>query len=306
MYALDFLSFNRVHVLNYVQQDFCRDSTLPVCNLLSQNHDQNGNWGGCELTGISLSGGRHLGNLGSILLAGAAIVTAVFLLLRSEKKRAAVGRREMQMFLIGYIIISICEIFSVGEFPLNSTVRIAFSAIHIGMIIATCWILMLNAVVGYQIIDDGTPLSMALIAISALLLLIGTGYIALDTGFSWTGYWDDSYEAPRNRNIALYVLYQLVPLILLVAFLVLEAILVIRILGETRPMIYLAAAALLFAIGQVFNYAISKYICDGTSGKIDGALFQTLFTLLSVIMVWVFWSSITEDDWPMPVTNTYP
>ncbi|CCT67018.1 related to export control protein CHS7 [Fusarium fujikuroi] len=286
--------------------DFCRDSTLPVCNLLSQNHDQNGNWGGCELTGISLSGGRHLGNLGSILLAGAAIVTAVFLLLRSEKKRAAVGRREMQMFLIGYIIISICEIFSVGEFPLNSTVRIAFSAIHIGMIIATCWILMLNAVVGYQIIDDGTPLSMALIAISALLLLIGTGYIALDTGFSWTGYWDDSYDAPRNRNIALYVLYQLVPLILLVAFLVLEAILVIRILGETRPMIYLAAAALLFAIGQVFNYAISKYICDGTSGKIDGALFQTLFTLLSVIMVWVFWSSITEDDWPMPVTNTYP
>ncbi|EXK45821.1 hypothetical protein FOXG_07708 [Fusarium oxysporum f. sp. lycopersici 4287] len=306
MYALDFLLFNRVHVLIYVQQDFCRDSTLPVCNLLSQNHDQNGNWGGCELTGISLSGGRHLGNLGSILLAGAAIVTAVFLLLRSEKKRAAVGRREMQMFLIGYIIISICEIFSVGEFPLNSTVRIAFSAIHIGMIIATCWILMLNAVVGYQIIDDGTPLSMALIAISALLLLIGTGYIALDTGFSWTGYWDDSYEAPRNRNIALYVLYQLVPLILLVAFLVLEAILVIRILGETRPMIYLAAAALLFAIGQVFNYAISKYICDGTSGKIDGALFQTLFTLLSVIMVWVFWSSITEDDWPMPVTNTYP
>ncbi|KAI1010552.1 hypothetical protein LB505_002208 [Fusarium chuoi] len=286
--------------------DFCRDSTLPVCNLLSQNHDQNGNWGGCELTGISLSGGRHLGNLGSILLAGAAIVTAVFLVLRSEKKRAAVGRREMQMFLIGYIIISICEIFSVGEFPLNSTVRIAFSAIHIGMIIATCWILMLNAVVGYQIIDDGTPLSMALIAMSALLLLIGTGYIALDTGFSWTGYWDDSYDAPRNRNIALYVLYQLVPLILLVAFLVLEAILVIRILGETRPMIYLAAAALLFAIGQVFNYAISKYICDGTSGKIDGALFQTLFTLLSVIMIWVFWSSITEDDWPMPVTNTYP
>ncbi|KAF4948323.1 hypothetical protein FGADI_9795 [Fusarium gaditjirri] len=286
--------------------DFCRDSTLPVCNLLSENHDQNGNWGGCELTGISLSGGRHLGNLGSILLAGAAIVTAVFLLLRSEKKRAAVGRREMQMFLIGYIIISICEIFSVGEFPLNSSVRIAFSAIHIGMIIATCWILMLNAVVGYQIIDDGTPLSMALIAISALLLLIGTGYIALDTGFSWTGYWDGSYEAPRNRNIALYVLYQLVPLILLVAFLVLEAILVIRILGETRPMVYLAAAAILFAIGQVFNYAISKYICDGTSGKIDGALFQTLFTLLSVIMVWVFWSSITEDDWPMPVTNTYP
>lgn len=181
----------------------------------------------------------------------------------------------------------------------------AFTGIHIGMIIATTWILMLNAVVGYQLIDDGTPLSMGLMLLSAAALFIGTGYIALDTGFQWTGYWDSSYELP-NRNIALYVLYQLVPLIFLVAFFVLETILVLRVLGEVRPMMYLIAAAVLFALGQVFNYAISRYICDGTSGKIDGALFETLFTLLSVVMVWIFWSSITEDDWPMQSTSTYP
>ncbi|KAF4980614.1 hypothetical protein FZEAL_3427 [Fusarium zealandicum] len=296
MGSTDFGNFN----------DFCRDSTLPVCNLLSSpNHDQSGNWGGCELKGIPLSGDRHLGNLGSIIVAGAAIVIGTFLLLRSEKKRAAVGRREMQLFLAGYVVISICEIFSIGEFPLNKTARVAFSAIHIGMITATCWMLMLNAVVGYQIIDDGTPLSLALFVISAIMMLIGTGYVALDTGLSWTGEFDNSYDSP-NRNIALYVLYQLLPLILLVAYLVLEAILVVRVLGETRPMIYLAAATLLFALGQIFNYVISKYICEGTSGKIDGSLFQTIFTLLSVIMIWIFWSSITEDDWPMPVASAYP
>lgn len=295
MGSTDFGNFN----------DFCKDSTLPVCNLLSSpNHNQSGPWGGCELTGISLSGGRHLANIGSIVLCGLAIVASIFLVLRSERKRAAVGRREMQLFLIGYIMISICEIFSVGGFPLDSTVRIAFSAIHIGMIVATIWILMLNAVVGYQIIDDGTPMSLGLIIVSAGVLLIGTGYIALDTGLQFTGYWDSSYQSP-NRNIALYVMYQLVPLILLVAFFVLEAILVIRVLGETRPMIYLTAAGVLFALGQIFNYVISKHICDGTSGKIDGALFQTFFTLLSVVMTWIFWSSITEDDWPMQ-TSTYP
>lgn len=180
----------------------------------------------------------------------------------------------------------------------------AFSAIHIGMIIASTWILMLNAVVGYQLIDDGTPLSLALLLISAGALFVGTGYIALDTGLSWTGFWDSSYQLP-NRNIALYVLYQLVPLIFIVAFFVLETVLVLRILGELRPMIYLAAAAVFFAVGQIFNYVVSKYICDGTNGKIDGALFETLFTLLAVGMVWVFWSSITEDDWPMPATETY-
>ncbi|KAH8770152.1 chitin synthase export chaperone [Diaporthe sp. PMI_573] len=285
--------------------NFCRDSTLPVCNLLSNSHGQTGGWGGCELTGIPLSGGRRLGNLGSILLCAIAIATAIYLILRSERKKAAVGRREMQLFLVGYIVISICEIFTVGEFPLSSTVRIAFTGIHIGFIIATTWMLMLNAVVGYQFIDDGTPLSLGLILVSAAVLLIGTGYIALDTGFGWTGRFSSSYDGPNYRNIALYVLYQLAPLIFLVAFYVLETVLVLRVLGERRPMVYLTLAAILFALGQIFNYAISPHICNGTDGKIDGALFQTLFTLLSVAMVWVFWSSITEDDWPMPVGN-YP
>ncbi|KAK7724027.1 hypothetical protein SLS64_000361 [Diaporthe eres] len=211
---------------------------------------------------------------------------------------------EMQLFLVGYIVISICEIFTVGEFPLSSTVRIAFTGIHIGFIIATTWMLMLNAVVGYQFIDDGTPLSLGLILASAAVLLIGTGYIALDTGFGWTGTFQSSYDGPNYRNIAIYVLYQLAPLIFLVAFYVLETVLVLRVLGETRPMVYLTLAAVLFALGQIFNYAISPHICNGTDGKIDGALFQTLFTLLSVVMVWVFWSSITEDDWPMPAS--YP
>lgn len=165
---------------------------------------------------------------------------------------------------------------------------------------------MLNALVGFQIVDDGTPLSLGLMVLSAALLFGGTLYITLDTGFKWTGYWDDSYNSPPNRHIALYVLYQLVPLIFLVAFFVLEAVLVLRILGETRPMIYLTAALVLFALGQVFNYVVSSHICDGTNGAIDGALFQTLFTLLSVVMVWIFWSSITEDDWPMQVGTAYP
>lgn len=170
------------------------------------------------------------------------------------------------------------------------------------MIVATTWTLLLNAVVGYQILDDGTPVSIGLMFISGIILLVGTGYIALDTGYHWTGYWDSSYEfSDGNRHIALYTLYQLLPLVFVVAFFVLEAILVLRVLGEVRPMAYLVAAALLFAIGQVFNYTISPYICNGTSGKIDGALFETLFTLLAVVMTWIFWSSITEDDWPIAV-----
>jgi hypothetical protein len=172
------------------------------------------------------------------------------------------------------------------------------------MIVATTWILMLNAAVGYQIIDDGTPMSIGLIIGSAVALFVGTGYIALDTGLSWTGHFDSSLTG-NNRNIGLYVLYQLAPIIFLAVFFILESILVLRVLGEKKPMIYLGAAALFFILGQIFNYVVSTHICSGTNGKIDGAIFETLFTLLSVVTIWYFWSSITEDDWPMPAVN-YP
>jgi hypothetical protein len=76
---------------------------------------------------------------------------------------------------------------------------------------------------------------MALLVVSAAALFIGTGYIALDTAFSFTHHFDSSLSG-NNRNIGLYVLYLLFPLVCLVLFFVLETILVIRVLGERRPM----------------------------------------------------------------------
>ena len=93
--------------------------------------------------------------------------------------------------------------------------------------------LFLNGIVGYQLLDDGTPLSLGLILLSAIALFVGTGYIALDTGFDYTGHFKAS---PNNRNIGLYVLYQLAPLVFLAGFFVLETFLVLRVLGEKKPM----------------------------------------------------------------------
>lgn len=236
--------------------------------------------------------------MGSILFAFVGILVTIFLLWRANRKAAAVGRREMQLFLLGFLIIEICEIFTQGGFPLDNNVRKGFTAVHLAAITATSWVLLMNAAVGYQLLDDGTPMSIALIGGSALALFVGTGYIALDTAFSWTGYWDDSLEDP-HRNIAIYVLYQLIPLIFFFLYFVLEAILVLRILGERKPMVYLVAAALLFALGQIFQYVVSVHICNPTDGKINGAMFASLFTVLSVVALFVFWSSITEDDWPI-------
>jgi hypothetical protein len=129
---------------------------------------------------------------------------------------------------------------------------------------------------------------MLLVIGSATALFIGTGYIALDTAFDWTGQFESSHRG-SNHDIGLYVLYQLCLLIFLTVYFALESVLVLKVLGERKPMVYLVAAVLLFAIGQIFNYVISVHICKPTNGKIDGAFFETFFTLLSVVAVWDFW-----------------
>ena len=129
-----------------------------------------------------------------------------------------------------------------------------------------------------------------------MLFFIGTGFIAADTAFAWTS----TFQADplTLKNDGLYVLYLLFPLICLFVYFCIESFIVIRILGERRPLFILLGAVLAFALGQIFDFVISVHICLGTGGKIDGSLFETLFTLISVGLLWWFWISIVEGEYP--------
>ena len=106
---------------------------------------------------------------------------------------------------------------------------------HLGAIVATLWVLMLNALVGFQLLDDGTPISIGLLLLSAIALFVGTGYIALDTAFDYSNHFQHS-QHPPNSNIGLYVLYQVLPLVFLFIYFILQTVVVLRVLGEKKPM----------------------------------------------------------------------
>jgi len=78
---------------------------------------------------------------------------------RDVKKWLIIGRREMEIVLIGYFLNNVCQIFSLGGFLTNVEIVQWFSAIQIGLITATIWVLMLNALIGFQWLDDGTLVS---------------------------------------------------------------------------------------------------------------------------------------------------
>lgn len=60
-------------------------------------------------------------------------------------------------------------------------------------------------------------------------------YIAVDTGFNYTGTFEVT-DSNTLKNYALYIMYLLFPLIMIVAYFILESVLVIKVLGEMLPM----------------------------------------------------------------------
>ncbi|CAG8535460.1 7885_t:CDS:2 [Paraglomus occultum] len=268
----------------------CYRAVLPICNLFNKTNATQ-----YRLEGFSV-GDTQITNLGDALVAFFALVFTIYIILRTHIKYAAVGRLEMIVLFAVYILLLITQIVTTSGLLLKDVVVLKwFTAIQLGLISTLAWLLLMNAIVGFQTIEDGTVFSVGGILMGAMLIFVAVGYIAIDTAFNLTGAFATS--SSELKNIPLFVLYLIWPLFAVVTYVVLETALVLTMLGERKPLLLLYASFLCFAIGQVFMFVISKYIMDGTSGKIDGSMFATLFVFLSIFLVFYYWSSITEDDY---------
>jgi len=94
----------------------------------------------------------------------------------------------------------------------------------------------------------------------------------------------------------LWIIYILWPLICTVIYIVSQLILVFRTLEDRWPVGDIVFGTAFFAVAQVILFAFSVTICDAIKHYIDGLFFFTLCILLSVMMVYKYWDSITRED----------
>ncbi|OMJ17924.1 Chitin synthase export chaperone [Smittium culicis] len=73
-------------------------------------------------------------------------------------------------------------------------------------------------------------------------------------------------------------------------------ILVVNTLDEYWPLGNICFAVLFFAAGQVIQLFLSSKICNVIKHYVDGLFFGTICTLLSVMMIYKYWDSITKED----------
>ena len=96
-----------------------------------------------------------------------------------------------------------------------------------------------------------------------------------------------------TKPIALWIVYILWPLICTVIYIISQLILVFRTLEDRWPIGDIVFGTAFWTIAQVLLFAFSVTICDAIKHYIDGLFFFTLCMLLSVMMVYKYWDSIT-------------
>lgn len=86
------------------------------------------------------------------------------------------------------------------------------------------------------------------------------------------------------------------PLLFAVLYLGVQVYLVWKRLSTKWPLGDLALAMLFFLLSQAFTFLLSERICESTRHLIDGNFFGCLCLCVTVMMIYKYWDTVTEDE----------
>ena len=200
------------------------------------------------------------------------------------------GRKEITTFFYLYMLLTFLSLcIDAGVIPPHSDPYPYFVAVQAGLSSALVTCLMINGFVGFQLYEDGTPLSLWMMRLCSAAAFIISFLVALATFKSWAGL------GPTN-TVGLFVVLYLLNAVQLFIYVVLQILLVTRTLQDRWPLGDIAFGVFFFVVGQVILYAFSDPICEAVSHYLDGLFFATTCNLLAVMMVYKYWDSITRED----------
>ncbi|KAI3611904.1 chitin synthase export chaperone [Moniliophthora roreri] len=219
-----------------------------------------------------------------------AIIMTAIMIYHIRSKYTAVGRKEIVTFFWLYMAIQLLAIFlDSGIIPTANNVYPIFAAIYTGLVASAYCCLLINAFVGFQFAEDGTPRSLWFLRISCVILFAVGFFFAYATMKGVAG-------MSNKKPIALWIIYILWPVVCAAIYVVSQLILVFRTLEDRWPIGDIVFGTAFWVIGMVLLFAFSNTICDAIQHYIDGLFFSELCVLLAVMMVYKYWDSITRED----------
>ncbi|POW12203.1 hypothetical protein PSTT_04728, partial [Puccinia striiformis] len=219
-----------------------------------------------------------------------ALIMILLMILHIKSKYTAVGRKEIVHFFYFYAIVTLASFFlDSGIIPSSSKVYPFFAAFQTGMLSATFWCLLVNGFVGFQFAEDGTPLSLWSLRGSCLAVFGLTYFIAIATFNSLASF-------SPSQPLALWIIMYIFNGACVAIYVILQLLLVVRTLDDRWPIGDILFGLGFFVVGLVLIYGFSLTICSAITHYVDGLFFSQLCFLLSVMMVYKYWDSITKED----------
>jgi hypothetical protein len=125
--------------------------------------------------------------------------------------------------------------------------------------------------------------------VSTFIWFLVTGFLAIGT-FKNVG------ALSYSNQSALWIFYIVLNWVMFFIYVVSQIILVVNTLDDRWPLGDILFAAAFYAFGQVLMYVFSVVICDSTKHYVDGLFFGAICNLLTVMMIYKYWDSITKED----------
>ncbi|KAF9547981.1 hypothetical protein EC957_007494 [Mortierella hygrophila] len=116
-------------------------------------------------------------------------------------------------------------------------------------------------------------------------------FLSLDLAWNITGH-------HHGHSAGLFFLTLVFPAVAVLLYLILSCIVVCRKLEVYSSLKYVTMALVTFAGSQLILLSgASHKIAVGTQEHINGSMFSILLDLVSVSLVYKFWTTITDDTW---------
>ena len=136
------------------------------------------------------------------------------------------GRKEITTFFYIYMLLTFLSLcIDAGVIPPQSAPYPYFVSVQNGLTSAMVTCLLVNGFVGFQLYEDGTPLSLWMIRISSVIAFVISFLVSIATFKSWAG-------LGPTKTIGLFIVLYLVNAVQLFIYVVLQTLLVTRTLQD--------------------------------------------------------------------------
>ena len=162
------------------------------------------------------------------------------------------------------------------------------TAMQLGCVAGTFWVLLMNGFVGFRWAEDGTLRSLWIFRLSTLAVWSVFFIISLCTFNEWGGL------GHSNNSMLWFLLVCFILGCMLIYFI--TQIVLISSLDEYWALGPFLLGMGCFSLAAVFFSVAGVPICKVTGHYLDGMFLGEICMLLSVMMIYKYWDTITGED----------